>query len=230
MERRALVVLLAAAAVAGALIGASQLSARDAAPAIPTKATAPATAGLFAGIPQHGAALGSPDAPVTLVEYADLQCPYCAEWARRTLPRLVSRYVRTGRLRIVFRGLAFVGPESRLALDTAVAAGAHNRLWNVVDALYLAQGPENGGWVTDGLLADVAAGAGLDYGRLAGARGEPWVADEIAASDSAARAAGVRGTPTFQVGRTGGELVLVRPHSLDPDGIVPQIEAVLRGD
>ena len=40
------------------------------------------TTTLLRGIPQAGIALGSPDAPVTLVEYADLQCPFCAEWAR----------------------------------------------------------------------------------------------------------------------------------------------------
>ena len=50
--------------------------------------------------------LGSPDAPVTLVEYADLQCPFCAEWARGTFPAIVDEYVRPGQVRIEFRGLA----------------------------------------------------------------------------------------------------------------------------
>ena len=78
---------------------------------------------LFAGIEQHGAALGSPKAPVTLVEYADLQCPYCAQWARDALPTLVEDYVKTGKLRIVFSGMAFIGADSDKALRTAIAAG-----------------------------------------------------------------------------------------------------------
>ena len=71
------------------------------------------------GIPQDGIALGEPDAPVTLVEYADLQCPFCAEWALQTFPELVADYVRDGRLRIEFRGLTFIGPESEDALRAA---------------------------------------------------------------------------------------------------------------
>ena len=87
--------------------------------------------------------LGNPDAPVTLVEYVDLQCPYCAEWAVRTFPVLVSDYVRTGKLRIVFHGLAFIGPDSDTALRTALAAGREDRLWDVVAGFYVRQGAEN---------------------------------------------------------------------------------------
>ena len=235
-ERRLLSVFAAAFVLAGALIGASQLSAHlDAkpAPASPkTAQTAPAAMrdSLLVGIPQRSNALGSPTAPVTLVEYADLQCPYCAEWAIQTLPVLVEDYVRTGKLRIVFRGLAFIGPDSRLALETAVAAGAENRLWDVVHGLYQAQGAENSGWVTDALLADIAARAGVDYGALAAARSRPFVERGMTRFAQAATAAGVDSTPSFELGRTGKSLRLVQIRSLAPDGIVPAVEAVLRGE
>jgi protein-disulfide isomerase len=223
-------VLSTACALAAVLIAANQISARTAKePA--TDATAagavrPAPS-LLAGIPQRGAALGSPTAPVTLVEYADLQCPYCGHWARETLPVLVDRYVRTGRLRIVFRGLAFIGPDSNKALRTAVAAGRHNHLWDVVHALYERQGVENAGWVTDGLVRDIAAVIpGLDAEKVRSERSKSDVAGEIERAAAAAQAAGVSGTPTFQVGRTGGRLDLLRVSSLGPEGIVPAIEAV----
>jgi protein-disulfide isomerase len=76
---------------------------------------------LLDGVPQNGTVFGEDDAPVTLVEYADLQCPFCAEWALRTFPELVTDYVREGQLRIEFRGLSFIGPESEDALRTALA-------------------------------------------------------------------------------------------------------------
>ncbi len=101
-----------------------------------------ATARLLDGIPQEGAVLGRPDAPATLVEDGDVQCPYCAAWASGALPELVRDYVRPGKLRIEFRGLAFVGPESDTGLRAALAAGEQRKLWNVVDLLYQNQGPE----------------------------------------------------------------------------------------
>jgi len=231
-------VLSTAAALAAVLIGASQLSADDSSTtAASTDGTtsshatvAPASPepSLFAGIEQHGAALGSANAAVTLVEYADLQCPYCAQWARDALPTLVEDYVKPGKLRIVFRGLAFIGPDSDKALRTAVAAGENDHLWDVVHGLYLNQGHENTGWVTDELVAEIAASApGLDGPALLDRRWDRAIASEIKRAAHAAQAAGVTGTPAFQVGQTGGRLELVRVDSLGPDGIVPAIKEVL---
>lgn len=217
-----------AAALAALLVGASLIGARDDGPA-PAPAAAPEREpSLFAGIEQHGAALGSPDAPVTLVEYADLQCPYCAQWSRDALPTLVEDYVRAGKLRIVFRGLAFIGQDSDEALRTAVAAGQANRLWEVVHGLYLRQGAENAGWVTDGLVREIVAGVPeLDADELLAARWEDDVDPELRRFAAAAKAAGVTATPSFQVGPTGGRLELVQVGSLGPEGIVPAIEAAL---
>lgn len=128
--------LCAAFAIAAILVAASQISRggeqetkADTASARVTQGSraAPAVQSLFAGIPQQGAVIGSPMARVTLVEYADLQCPYCGKWARETLPVLIKEYVRTGKLRIVFKGLAFLGPDSEKALRAVIVAGRQGR-------------------------------------------------------------------------------------------------------
>jgi protein-disulfide isomerase len=171
---------------------------------------------LFSGIEQHGAVLGRPDAPVTLVEYADLQCPYCAAWARDVLPGVVSDYVRTGRVRIVFRGLAFLGPDSELALRTVIAAGTQDKLWNLLDELYGRQGYENSGWVGDE-LAGAAAAVGVDIRAL---DRKAWgrVTDRaVTRAARAAHAAGVQGTPSFELGRTGGPMQLVTSDELNSE-------------
>ena len=233
-RRRYLAVLTAAAALAAVLVGASQFGARDATPGEPPASAAPTAPpatherSLFAGIEQQGPALGSAEAPVTLVEHADLQCPYCAQWARDALPTLVEDYVKPGKLRIVFNGMAFIGPDSEKALRTALAAGRENHLWDVVHGLYERQGHENAGWVTDALVGEIAAGVpGLDAAVLLDDRWENTVTASLERAAATARAAGVNSTPSFQVGPTGGTLELVRVGSLGPEGIVPAIEAAL---
>jgi protein-disulfide isomerase len=224
-------ILVVAAASAAVLIAASQVGAGQQktarASAVRTPAVRAASRSLWAGVPQRGATLGSPRAPVTLIEYADLQCPYCAQWALRTLPVLVDDYVRPGKLRIVFRGLAFIGPDSERALRAVVAAGRHDQLWGMVHVLYQDQGAENSGWVTDELLRDVAEGQGLDGEQLLADLKEPWVVEHIQRAAAQAQISGVRGTPSFEIGRTGGRLVPVQLRSLSPDGIRPVIERAL---
>jgi protein-disulfide isomerase len=217
-RRRPALLLAAVVLLSTGLIGASRVGSGGA----ETTAT-PSPTSSFAGIPQAAVALGDPNAPVTLVEYADLQCPYCAEWAHRTLPVLTDEYVRTGKLRIVFRGLAFIGPDSERALRASLGAARKNRLWDVVDALYHRQGPENGGWVTEELLEEAAGADALAQSKT------PWVDRQLANARRAAVSAGVAGTPAFQVGRTGDVLRLVQPDSLGPEGLRPAIEAALAG-
>jgi protein-disulfide isomerase len=217
-----------AVVLAAVLVGASLIGSRDEGSA-PAPAAAPEQErSLFAGIEQNGPALGSPRAPLTLVEYADLQCPYCAQWARDALPTLVEDYVRAGSLRIVFNGLAFIGSDSDKALRTVVAAGQENHLWDVLHGLYLSQGSENAGWVTDELVTGIADGIpGLDGEELLAARWNDSVDPELKRSAAAAEGAGVKGTPSFQLGPTGGSLEFVRVGSLGPEGIVPAIDAAL---
>jgi protein-disulfide isomerase len=196
--------------LAAALIAASLVGARDKRHAAP----AGRHAALFAGVPQHGAALGNPRAPMTVVEYADLQCPYCAEWALQKLPVFVSKYVRTGQVRIVFRGLAFLGPDSELALRNVVAAGRYTKQWNLLHELYLRQGYENSGWVGDE-LDGAAVAVGLHPQRLDRLAWSTATTRAIAQAARAARAAGVQGTPSFEVGPTGGRMQLVQADGLD---------------
>ena len=183
---------------------------------------------LLAGVPQHGQALGSPTAPVTVVEFADPQCPYCAEWARNGLPGIVATYVRTGKVRIVFNGMDFVGADSETALRTALAAGRQNRFWNVLELLYENQGTENTGWVNDSFLRSVGeAVPGLDVQKMLDARTSKPVEQALAQAAALANEAGVNSTPTFAVGRTGGSLQLVQVTSLTAAGLAPSIDAAL---
>src|SRR5262249_925128 len=75
-------------------------------PSAPAKAPgATATAALFRGIPQRLNQLGNPNAKVTMVEFADPQCPYCRQYALDALPAIVREYVRSGKVKLVFFGI-----------------------------------------------------------------------------------------------------------------------------
>jgi protein-disulfide isomerase len=154
--------------------------------------------------------------------------PYCGQWARATLPVLVNRFVRRGKLRVVFNGMAFVGTDSDTALRTALAAGRHGHLWDVVHGLYERQGAENSGWVSDELVGEIAAGVpGLVGGKLLEEGWDDRVGRELDRSAERAQSAGITGTPSFELGPTGGSLQRVAIRSLEPEGIVPQIEEAL---
>jgi protein-disulfide isomerase len=214
--------------IAGALVAASLAGRSDeqAAPEPPAVLDSTETSRLLEGVPQNGTVLGRPDAPVTLVEYGDLQCPYCSAWTHEALPVLVDEYVRPGKLRIEFRGMAFLGPESETGLRAALAAGEQDKLWHVVDLLYRNQGHENSGWLTDETLRLVGSSVeGLDVDRMLDRRG--GMSAELEESQASAAAAGIDSTPSFQVGPTGGRLRRVPISSLDAEALRPAIEALL---
>jgi protein-disulfide isomerase len=186
------------------------------------------TRALLADIPQDGIALGSPDAQVTLVEFADLQCPFCAKYSVDVFPTLVEEYVRPGQVRMIFRGLAFIGEDSEKALRAALAAGEQDRLWHVTDLLYRNQGGENSGWVGDEVLRALGPSIpGLDVDAMLAAADSPAVEAEMTAAADAAENAQVRGTPAFLIGPADGQLQPLEVSQLEPDEFRAAIDAAL---
>jgi protein-disulfide isomerase len=217
-----------AAVIAGLLIAVSVLGSGGDGPTPPATMAGSDAAALLDGIPEHGAALGRKDAPVTLVEFADPQCPFCGEWSRSAFPEIVRDYVRPGKVRMVFRGLEFIGADSEQALRFAYAAGLQGKLWYAVDLLYANQGEENSGWVTDEFLAAVAAAIpDFDLQRaLADAR-SPQVDALIRTANDSAKMLGVRSTPSFAAGKTGADLGLLSVTSLTAAALRPSLDSLL---
>lgn len=201
-----------AAAVAVALILVSVLGG-ESKPTV-TAIDGTATQQLLAGIPQNGSTLGSPDAKVTLVEYADPQCPFCARFSNEVEPTLVDQYIRDGRVALEFRAFPFIGPDSIEASRFVYAAGLQNKLFNVLDLLYAHQGGENQGWVTEELLRGVGAAVpGLDVDKWFADARSARVAQAVQNDFSQGQTAGVQGTPTFFI-VAGGKTEAFAPSSL----------------
>lgn len=128
----------------------------------------------FAGISQSGAVLGDPKAPVTLIEFADLQCPYCAFVATEgALPEVIDRYVRTGKINIELKLTKALGPDSVKAASVGAAAAEQDRMWQFAELFFFNQGAENSGYVTPAYLRSIATRVkGLDAARGRGG-GQP---------------------------------------------------------
>jgi len=154
----------------------------------------------LAGIPQDDRVLGASRAKVTLIEYADPQCPACRFYTEKMFPTVVDEYVKTAKVKTEFRGFPFIGPDSVKALRFIYAAGLQDRLWQLQETLYRNQGGENDGWVTDELLRQVAGEIpGLDVDRLFADAESDAITQEADAAAGEAEAAEVSGTPTFFV-------------------------------
>jgi protein-disulfide isomerase len=143
--------------------------------------------------------LGRPDAPVTLIEFSDYQCPFCQRFFATTLPILKRDYIDTGKLRYVFRDFPLdqIHPLARNAAVAAHCAGEQGKYWEMHDVLF-----QNRTALALPQLAEHASTVGLDPSAFEAClvSGRHAARIERALADGAA--AGVRGTPGFVVGKT----------------------------
>ncbi len=186
------------------------------------------TAALFAGIPQNGIVLGNPRAPITMVEFADLQCPYCREYTTSSLATLVNTYVRPGKVKMIFRNVSFLGTDSARAAQMAGAASLQNKLWPFIDLFYTNQQEENTGYVTDDFLRRIGSGvAGLNVTRAMSDRGLSQVQRAMDEAQTQWTSNGFSGTPSFLLGPTGGRLDAINVTSLGPADFTLAINKLL---
>jgi protein-disulfide isomerase len=202
------IVLGAATAIVVAAILASSSGGGGSDASTPRKASTRDVTRILRGIPQNGLVLGDPKAPVLLVEFADLQCPFCREFAAESWPDIVQRYIRTGKVRMELRLTNILGKDSVKANKAVMAAALQNRMWDASMRFYDVQGPEGSGYVTDRFLRGVLGGVhGLDAARAMRDRTSPQVRDELAAVHSMQSRYAVHATPTLMIGTDPNDLV-----------------------
>lgn len=186
-----------------------------------------AAAALVNGIPQDGLALGEPDAPLTIEEFVDYQCPFCAQYSRDVFPTVIEQYIRTGKARVVLRTLTFLGEDSVRAARFATAAGFQNRQWQFTEAFYAQQGEENTGYVTDDFLKKVAADAGVDYAKASEDAQSERVTEIVNRAGLEATRKNRNSTPSFAMGPTGGETKPVETDAMNVETFTKTIDEQL---
>jgi protein-disulfide isomerase len=149
------------------------------------------------GISAVGRTRGEANAPVTVIEFGDYQCPSCKRFEETIASQIEEAYIATGRARLEFRNMAFLGDESIIAAAAAECANEQDAFWPYHDKLFAEQRGENSGAFSFDRLKSFAADLSLDRTAfdacLDSTRTQQLVFDET----NAGREAGVDSTPTF---------------------------------
>ena len=145
--------------------------------------------------------LGQADAPVTLVEFTDYQCPFCKRHANGVMKRLLKDYVETGKVKYVLREfpIASLHPKAAKGSEAALCAADQGQYWEMHDLLFA-----NPRLMALEDLKEHGETLGLDTAAFNACLDEGKHVERIQAGLQEGVKAGVRGTPSFFVGKTDG--------------------------
>jgi protein-disulfide isomerase len=215
-------VVLAAIIVVVVVVVISSSGSSTPAPTKPHSAAATANvnavSSLLAGIPESGQTLGKPSAPVTITEYADLDCPVCDAFALPPshntsdgspgtgyLDKLISQYVRPGKAKIVFRSLETATSTANGSMWVpqqagAYAAGLQGKAWYYIELFYYEQQSETSSYVTQSFLQGIAQQIpGLNFSKWNSDRQSQALASQVAADGQIANNRNFSSTPTIVI-------------------------------
>jgi protein-disulfide isomerase len=151
----------------------------------------------------EGYVLGSPTAPVEVIEFADFECPGCGQFATLTEPDVRTRLVNTGQVRMRF--MDYPLPMHKNTWDASLAASCANeqgKFWEMHDQIFANQDRWNGEATRRprGPLADLAKGLGLDMSKYDACMDAETHRAQIAANQAEGDRRQVNQTPTFIIG------------------------------
>ena len=179
-------------------------------------------------VTDDGRIRGSADAPITLIEYSDFTCGYCAKFFKETWPRLQARYIDTGKLRFVYRD--FPRADQGVGVEAAVAArcaGVQGRFWPMHDRLF-----SEGGRLDSGSFKGYAKVIVSDQTAFAKCFDDRQYLESIFQDRQEANRWGFHGTPGFILMRTPGgptekEPAIAIPGAVPFDEFAEEIDRML---
>ena len=181
---------------------------------------------LVRGIPQKGLTLGNGAKAPTLIEFVDLQCPYCRQYSDAVFPTVVKQFVRTGRIRYQLHVRSFIGPDSQRAAAAAAVATQENHLYQFADLFYRRQKEENTGYATDAFIRGIASATGVNASKAASAANDPGAQPLVKQAEQRAAALGSNSTPDFFLRLKSGRFVKV-PAQFDPKSFTQALDQAL---
>jgi len=141
--------------------------------------------------------LGSADAQITIVEFGDYQCEACYHWFHNTRDTLIDNYIETGKAKLIFVDLPFIGQDSRIAAQASYCAEDQGKYWEYHEILYIFQEGENSGWADRDRLNSFAFSLDMNMDEFNDCMDYSKYAKRVQANYDQAVKNGVQGTPTF---------------------------------
>ena len=150
--------------------------------------------------------LGEEDAPVTIVEFSDFQCPYCARFFEQTFPQLKENYIKTGKVKLAFRHLPLSFHQyAQKTAEASECANEQGKFWEYHDTVF-----NNQDQLSDTILSTWAGEIGLDVKKFDDCLESGKYKEKVQADSNDAGSYGVSGTPSFFV--NGKLLVGAQPY------------------
>ncbi|OYW01411.1 MAG: hypothetical protein B7X11_04065 [Acidobacteria bacterium 37-65-4] len=148
---------------------------------------------------------GKSDAPLTMVEFTDYQCPFCGRFEATTFPELKKNYIDTGKLRVILRDLPLsdMHPFALKAAQSVHCAGDQGKFWEMKELVFRNQNKLDADSLTGYATRDLALNADTFRKCMADGKHLKEIGNEV----KYAQSLGITGTPTFIVGKTSGDSV-----------------------
>ena len=154
--------------------------------------------------------LGSKDAPITIIEFGDYQCEGCYHWFHNTRADIIDNYIETGKAKLVFVDLPFLGRDSITAAQATYCAEDQGRYWDYHNILYNFQEEIDNGWASKDRLVAFAYNLDMNLDEFNYCMDTSKYNKRVKANYDEAVKQGAGGTPTFII--------------ITPDGVTKKIE------
>lgn len=205
-------VILAGAMISGAIIYSSQNKAGDLAAVVPglnNSAEEKYGSSIAVDVTEDDDAFkGDSNAPVAIIEFSDFECPFCAVFYRNTLPLIEEKYIKTGKVKLVYRDYPFpFHPSAQKAAEAAECAGEQGKFWEMHNAIF-----ENQKAIDVNNLEQYAVNIGFNSDSFNNCLDSGKYFEEVKKDFSDGENAGVAGTPTFFI--NGEKLVGAQPFDI----------------
>ena len=143
--------------------------------------------------------LGNPNAPITMVEFGDYQCTFCSKFFHETENSIITNYIKTGKVKILFKDYIILGQDSMNAANAAHCANDQKLFWKYHSMLYNNWAGEDTGWADLAHLHEFANTLGLDMNVFSTCMSDLKWNELVNLSSIDGQKLGVTGTPTFFV-------------------------------